>query len=489
MEQRYGPRRREGLRDRKPRNYDHLHQYEDALATFEQPMGELFVTEQMSLRKGLKVFGKPGADAVVKELHQLDLRKTIEPILHKDLTRKQKREALRYLMYLKEKRCGRIKARGCADGHPQRVYKTKEETSSPTVSTESLFLTAAINAHERRKVISVDVPGAFMHSDIDEEIYVKLEGPMAELLVRVDPDKYGPFVVEEKGKKTLYVRLLKALYGTLQAALLFWENLSGFLIDELGFTANPYDACVVNKTIQGKQCTAIWHVDDIKISHVDQAVLDDIANKLNSKYGKETPLTVHRGSIHDYLGMTIDYSQDGAVKFIMKDFLQGILDEAPDDMNGTAVSPAANNLFTVDEKSERLDDAKAETFHRLTAKLLYLGKRARPDIQPTVSYLTTRVTQPNVSDWNKLGRAIKYLRGSKDLWLTLEVKDDLTIEWWVDASFAVHPDMRSHTGITMSLGKGSPISSSQKQKINTKSSTESELVGVDNAMPLCLRGP
>jgi hypothetical protein len=153
-------------------------------------------------------------------------------------------------------------------------------------------------------------------------------------------------------------------------------------------------------------------------------------------------------------------------------------------MNGTAVSPAANNLFTVDEKSERLDDAKAETFHRLTAKLLYLGKRARPDIQPTVSYLTTRVTQPNVSDWNKLGRAIKYLRGSKDLWLTLEVKDDLTIEWWVDASFAVHPDMRSHTGITMSLGKGSPISSSQKQKINTKSSTESELVGVDDAMPL-----
>lgn len=62
-------------------------------------MGELFVTEQMNLRKGLKVFGKPGADAVVKELHQLDQRKTIEPILPKDLTKEQRREALRYLMY------------------------------------------------------------------------------------------------------------------------------------------------------------------------------------------------------------------------------------------------------------------------------------------------------------------------------------------------------------------------------------------------------
>jgi len=60
------------------------------------------------------------------------------------------------------------------------------------------------------------------------------------------------------------------------------------------------------------------------------------------------------------------------------------------------------------------------------------------------------------------------------------------IKWWIDASFAVHPDMRSHTGATMSLGKGSPISLSQKQKINTKSSTEAELVGVDDAMPLVI---
>jgi len=72
------------------------------------------------------------------------------------------------------------------------VYNTKEETSSPTVSTEALFLTAAIDAHERRKVITVDIPGVFMHCDIDEEIFVKLERPMAELLVKVDEQKYAP---------------------------------------------------------------------------------------------------------------------------------------------------------------------------------------------------------------------------------------------------------------------------------------------------------
>jgi len=103
-----------------------------------------------------------------------------------------------------------------------------------------------------------------------------------------------------------------------------------------------------------------------------------------------------------------------------------------------------------------------------------------------VAFLTTRVTSPDVDDWGKLSRAIKYLCAEKDRWLTLEVDEYLRIKWWIDAAFAVHRDMRSHTGITMSLGKGSPISSSLKQKINTKSSMEAEVVGVDDAMPLVI---
>ena len=144
------------------------------------------------------------------------------------------------------------------------LYKSKDETSSPTVCTEAVFLTAVINAQERRKVMTIDIPGAFMHVDIDELIHVRLEGPMAELLTRVDPDKYRTYMSEENGKQVLYVELQKALYGTLQAALLFWEHLTEFLTEELGFTVNPYDSCVVNKMIDDNQCTIIWHVDDLK---------------------------------------------------------------------------------------------------------------------------------------------------------------------------------------------------------------------------------
>ena len=366
------------------------------------------------------------------------------------------------------------------------MYKTKEETSSPTVSPEALFLTSVINAQERRKVITIDIPGAFMHSDIDELIHIRLEGPMAELLAKVDPKKYRKYLIQENGKTVMYVELSKALYGTLQGALLFWKNLSGFLVDELGFELNPYDWCVANKTISGKQCTIVWHVDDLMVSHVEQSVLDEIAESINDKYGRETPIVVHRGHVHAYLGMTIDYSEEGKVKFSMDDYVAALLDEVPTDMDGSAATPAANYLFDVDEDAEPLDDKTAEQYHHLTAKPLYLSKRIRLNLQTAVAFLCTRVKWPDTDDWKKLARCIRYLRETKDLYLTLEAEQDLEIKWWIDASFATHPDMRSHTGAALSLGKGCPYSISRKQRINTKSSTEAELVGVDDGMPLVI---
>ena len=65
------------------------------------------------------------------------------------------------------------------------------------------------------------------------------------------------------------------MYGTLQAALLFWKNLTGALQD-WGFEINPYDWCVANKIVNGKQVTVVWHVDDLKISHEDDDVISEL---------------------------------------------------------------------------------------------------------------------------------------------------------------------------------------------------------------------
>jgi hypothetical protein len=230
----------------------------------------------------------------------------------------------------------------------------------------------------------------------------------------------------------------------------------------------------------------LWHVDDLKMSHVNDQVLEDLVDQLNLRYGKIAPLTVTRGTVHDYLGMTLDYGVPGQVTIRMDDYVQDLLDEAPGGMAGTAATPAGEHLFTVSDNPTYLEEPEADLFHHLTAKLLFLCKRARPDIQTAVAFLTTRVKRPDVDDYKKLERVIKYLRGTPDLALTLEADNTHVVKWWADASFAVHTDMRSHTGGTMSLGKGSVYSASTRQKLNTKSSTESELVAVDDVMPFVM---
>ena len=167
------------------------------------------------MKKGIAEFGEEGVDAVLNELKQLHNRKVLEPRAANDLTREEKKAALHYLMFLKRKRCGRIKGRGCADGRKQRVYTAKEDASSPTVAIEGLMLSCVIDAKEYRNVATVDIPGAFMQADMDDTVHMKMEGKMAELLVRIDPKLYCNYVQLENGKTVLYVELWKALYGTL----------------------------------------------------------------------------------------------------------------------------------------------------------------------------------------------------------------------------------------------------------------------------------
>jgi hypothetical protein len=145
------------------------------------------------------------------------------------------------------------------------------------------------------------------------------------------------------------------------------------------------------------------------MSHVSCEVLDGIIDELSKKYGKEAPLTINRGKVHEYLGMTIDYSIPGKVQFIMNDYIENLIDDAPADMTGNAATPAAKHLFEVNDNAQKLSPKNSDVYHHNTAKLLYLSKRARPDLQTAVAFLCTRVKQPDVDDWKKLGRCIRYL--------------------------------------------------------------------------------
>jgi hypothetical protein len=314
----------------------------------------------------------------------------------------------------------------------------------------------------------------------NERVILKIKGPLVDMLISLDNELYQNFVVYENGIKVLYVKVLKALYGMLIASLLFYKKLRKDL-ESIGFKVNPYDPCVANRIINGNQHTVTWHVDDLKSSHVDPKVNDKFLEWLSEMYGdpKVAPVKAVRGKVHDYLAMKLDFTEKGKLIVNMSDYIKSMVFEFPEAVSQQKC-PWNENLFKVDANSPKLKKEQSELFHTFVAKGLFVCKRGRPDIQPAIAFLSTRVKEPNENDWLKLKKMIGFLDYTKEDTLKLDCDDDGTINWHLDAAFAVHKDAKSHTGATMSLGSGAITSISTKQKINTRSSTEAELVSIDD---------
>jgi Reverse transcriptase (RNA-dependent DNA polymerase) len=389
---------------------------------------------QLSMKAGLKHFGPKGEKAVTKELSQLHLQDTFQPVHPKNLSPEEKKLAVESHLFLKEKRDLSIKGRMVAGGDKQRGTMPAVEASSPTVSTEAVLLTSVIDATERRDVASIDIPNAYTQTritDPKDKAIVRLRGKLAELMVQVAPEIYRKYIIiNKKGQTVLYVRLLNVLYGILKGALLFYKKLTNDLLS-IGFELNPYDPCVANKIIGGQQMTLCWHVDDMKISHKKKEAVDDMVLWLRHKYEEilsdgEGKMTVRRSKVHDYLGMTLDFSAPGEVRVDMADYVKTMIVDfrEHDPSDKTAVTPAAEHLFQVRDDMPKISEKLAKIFHNFAARGLFATKRARPDIHTAISFLTTQVREPDDDDWKKLVRMMRYLRGTPDLGLTLSGKND-----------------------------------------------------------------
>jgi hypothetical protein len=282
---------------------------------------------------------------------------------------------------------------------------------------------------------------------------MKITGVLVNMLVDINPESYAPAVVLDNRKKIIYVEVLKAIYGRLEAALLWYKTFREDLEDN-GFIFNPYNPCVANKEVQGLQQTIVFHVDDLKSSHKSKLVNNKFEKWLSSMYGKHGSVTATCGQVHDYLRMELDSRKQGELKINMTKYVENMLNDFPVKLGkkDVAKTPAGDNLFNLGTGA-KLDTKRAEIFHTFIGKGLFLCKRARPDIQQAISVLCTRVRDPNQVDWEKKMRAMNYLNGTKEENLTLSADNLRVVKWYVDASFAVHPDSKSHTGAMMTLGK------------------------------------
>ena len=445
--------------------------------------------------QGLKKYGEKAVAVMLKELKQLNDgavkgKPVVIPIDVDSLTEQDRQQALDAVNLIEQKRDNRLKGRTCANGSKQRYYLDEfESVASPTVGLESLMTTLMIGAYEGRKTISFDIPGAFLQAEMSEEklVLLKMKGRFVDMMCDINSEhrKNVTYEVGKNGKayKVLYMKVIRAIYGCIEAALQ-WYKLFTETLQDLGFKLNSYDKCIANKFENGKQCTIAWHVDDCIATHVEQAVLDNLGKKMIKHFGE---MEINTGNKHDFLGMNIVINDDRTVSVEMQDQIDKAInwfeEESGTSVDDTVSTPATGNLFKVNLTASELDREKSKVFHTTTAKLLYIMKRARPDIETAVSYLMRRVSKSDEDDWQKLRRCLGFLKKTITDVRVIGAKSLSHLFTWIDASYAVHDNMRSHLGGIMSMGVGVIHAKSSMNKVNTKSTTEAELVSVAEYLP------
>jgi Reverse transcriptase (RNA-dependent DNA polymerase). len=227
-----------------------------------------YTLTQMSVRKGLEKHGAAAKEAIRTEFEQLFKKKRVfKPVRRSRLDNKKLRKVIRSSMFLKEKYDGlgkfeKLKGRLVADGRMQdkSIYGDK---ISPTAKIDSIMMELSIAVEKGRRIAKVDIGGAYLNAYVDEgdEIHMELSRELTKVLLELFPE-LREFVDDKSGK--LIVQILKALYGLVQSAALWYSALTTFL-KSLGFVANKIDNCVMNMRKGGRNMTIVLYVDDILI--------------------------------------------------------------------------------------------------------------------------------------------------------------------------------------------------------------------------------
>jgi len=446
------------------------------------------LASHMGIDKATRTYGDLATKALADEVGGFVDRDVWSGVMWSELSKTMRKKVLRLATFLKEKfdlfgTLIKLKARIVVDGSSEdrSLFKTSDITS-PTVALSSVLSVSTVAAAQGRHVVTMDVEKAYLEADMPNEVLVRLQPVLAKLLCARDPS-FIPFL-DDKG--SMIVRLNKAQYGCVESARLWYNTLSSFLVSQ-GYEMNPYDPCVFNKIGSGgKQTTVLIYVDDIKATSESQQDLKELIGKLQQEYRH---ITVREGGTHEYLGMLFEYLTPGVpggrVRVTMEKYTKDVLEEAG--VRTTADDPAASSLFDIDGSSPVITSQCREIFHRTVAQLLYLATRTRPDILLPTIFLTTRVSVATKEDQRKLNRVLAYLNSEPQLGIHLGASEDgtLRLHCYADASFGVHPNGKSHSGVVLSLGRGPILAKSVKQKIVVRSSTEAELVCLSDATSIC----
>ena len=437
----------------------------------------------LTVKQAIEKLGDPARAAIKSELTSLLTKGTFQPVRQSELTEAQFKGVIGSKMFIKEKvnpdgTIEKIKARLVGRGDQQDHTLYHDDLGAYTVERSSIMTVAALAAKEERVVATLDVGTAYLNAKMPAEyptIHMRIEPTLAIIVTEINPELRA--YVHNNG--SMYVKLLRALYGCIESAKLWQLHITSTLTD-YGFQANPYDCCVLNKVIGKNQITIAIHVDDLLITSKDEDDVNRLVSHLTKVYDK---VTVHKGSNLAYLGINLDFSIKGTVTITADGMVEAILaDSGVNDLEKpTTSSPATAELYNTQPESPTLMKLESDHFHSMVARLAYLARMCRIECVGAVAFLTTRVTKSTEQDMQKLHHILRYIHqshrsGHRGFRITPGTGPVQAIVY-ADAAYGINLDGKSQSGVAVGIGGYGFIDQySGKQSITAKSSSEAELL-------------
>lgn len=399
-------------------------------------------------------------EATKKEIENLYENDTFEFVEKKN----QSIVSSKWVYKLKKKPNGEIdkyKARLVARGFSQTQGVDFYETFAPTLRMETIRYLCALNCHLGYRIHHMDVNGAFLQGDLEEEIYIEV--PHGFALLHEDPKYF-------EGK---VAKLLKPLYG-LKQAMRRWNIKITTYLKSRNFTQSQADPSLFFKKDQEGRLTTVLaiYVDDCIILGTKQGISE--AKIILTKQFSMTDL----GEMTGILGVNVVQSEEG-VSLDQEAYLEKVLKIFGMSQCRPISTPAIFEKESTSQESSSSVDQKE--YRKAVGSLLYLSKSTRPDITFAVNQVAQKVENPTQSDWIKLKRIFRYLRGTSKLALTYSRKD-FKISGYSDASYAMNEDRKSTSGYAFMTNGACITWRSKKQPITTTSSMEAEFVALSSAV-------
>lgn len=346
------------------------------------------------------------------------------------------------------------------------VYR--QDTYAGTARTESIKIILAIAAELDLHLESVDVKTAFLYPPLkpDEVIYMRRPAGLT--------DEDMPEVVQ----------LTHCIYG-LPTASAYFRDHSDTVLKSIGFKPTISDPQVYSMHEDGEFVIVSTHVDDFGFASTSKALIDKVKSLLSRTYEISS-----NPDMSSYLGLNITrnrklkqifinqpgYVDDLISTFALSESLEYYpltpmrVDYGTRVSLNTALNASLDSLLSADQIRE---------FQSRVGACSYLAMQSRPDILYAVNTLSRKTKQPNLEDWEAIQRVLHYIVGSRDLGLLFHSGEGIKLYATVDASYATHSDLKSHTGCTLHIGRHSASfrSLTKKQSVMADSSTVAEYIG------------